>query len=52
MMVKIKFRYLKKTVVEALMETDIVEMPSRKDFDQKMRELRQEHYVVEFESVK
>ncbi len=49
---KIKFRYLRKEDVESLMKADIVEMRSRKDFDQKLRELRKEHYVVEYEAVK
>lgn len=51
-MIKIEFRTVKKEDVKDLIKSEIVEMPSRKDFDQKLRELRKEHYVLEYQALK
>ncbi len=50
--VKIEFRTVKKEAVKDIAETVIVDLASRKDFDQKLRELRKDNYVLEYQPVK
>lgn len=50
--VKFEFRIVNKEIAKALIESKIVELNSRKEFDQKLRDLRKENYVLEFEVVK
>ncbi len=47
-----EFRTLKKEAVKDLIESKIFDLASRKEFDQKLRDLRKENYVVEFDKAK
>lgn len=51
-MVNYEFRSVKKEAVKDLIESRTFNIASRKDFDQKLRELRIENYVLEFQAVK
>jgi len=51
-MVKFEFRTVKKEAVKDLIESKISDLSSRKDFDQKIRDLRKDNYVLEYEAVK
>lgn len=48
-LVKIKFRKVPKAKIEDLIETDIFELPNKKAFDAKLKELRQDNYVLEYD---
>ncbi len=47
-----EFRTVKKEAVKDLIESNTIDLASRKDFDQKLRELRKENYVLEYKPVK
>ncbi len=49
---KFEFRMLNKEAVKDLVKSETHVLNSRKDFDQKLRELRKENYVVEFDKAK
>ena len=46
---KTEFRMLNKEAVQNKIQTVTVDLNSRKDLYQKLRELRKENYVVEYE---
>jgi hypothetical protein len=48
----IEIRTVKKETVKDLIESNTFDLASRRDFDQKIRELREENYVLEFHAVK
>ncbi len=50
--VKFEFRTVKKEKVKDLIEKQFFDLNSRKDFDQTLRDLRKDNYVLEYEAVK
>ncbi|KPQ42205.1 MAG: hypothetical protein MPEBLZ_03255 [Candidatus Methanoperedens nitroreducens] len=50
--VKIEFRTVTKESVKDLVKSEIIELASRKDFDKKLRDLRKDNFVLEYEVVK
>lgn len=47
--VTIKFKMIEKAAVEPLLKIETSVLNYRKDFDQKMRDLRKDNYVLEFQ---
>ncbi len=47
-----EFGIVKKELVKDKIERVTVDLSSRQAFDKKLRELRQENYVLEYQSVK
>lgn len=47
-----EIRTVKKEAVKDLIESNTFDLASRRDFDQKIRELREENYVLEYNGVK
>ena len=50
--VKIEFRTVTKESIKDLVKSEIIELGSRKKFDKKLRELRKDNFVLEYEIVK
>ncbi len=50
--VKVEFRQVKKELIKDLIQTDIVDLSCRKDFDQELRKRREENYVLEYQVAK
>lgn len=50
--VKIEFRTVTKESVKDLVKRETIALASRKDFDKKLRDLRKDNYVLEYEVVK
>ncbi len=52
MAVKFEFRTIKKEKVKDLIESQTFDLNSKKEFDQTLRELRKNNYVLEYQAVK